>query len=112
MRILFITETVPLALLSIQRRLDLIDIEEFGDLSHRPSPHMVMEQMRFGKPLDEFDPDRRKNHLFGEYQLNDNAILNVNIDNLFDKEYRQYLDLENSPGFSARVGLTMRLGVQ
>ena len=36
--------------------------------SRRPSPHMVMEQMRFGKPLSEFDPDRRKNHLFGEYQ--------------------------------------------
>jgi 2,4-diaminopentanoate dehydrogenase len=64
----FITETVPLALLSVQRRIDLIEIEEFGDLSHRPSPHMVMEQMRFGKPLSEFDPDRRKNHLFGEYQ--------------------------------------------
>jgi hypothetical protein len=64
----FITETVPLALLSVQRRVDLIEIEEFGDLSHRPSPHMVMEQMRFGKPLSEFDPERRKNHLFGEYQ--------------------------------------------
>jgi len=64
----FITETIPLALLSVQRKVDLIEIEEFGDLSHRPSPHMVMEQMRFGKPLDEFDPERRKNHLFGEYQ--------------------------------------------
>lgn len=64
----FITETVPLALLSVQRRIDLIEIEEFGDLSRRPSAHMVMEQMRFGKPLAEFDPDRRKNHLFGEYQ--------------------------------------------
>ena len=64
----FLTETLPLALLSIQRRVDLFEIEEFGDLSHRPSPHMVMEQMRFGKPLEEFDPDRRKNHLFGEYQ--------------------------------------------
>lgn len=64
----FITETVPLALLSVQRRVDLIEIEEFGDLSRRPSPHMVMEQMRFGKPLSEFDPERRKNHLFGEYQ--------------------------------------------
>jgi len=64
----FITETLPMALLSVQRRLDLIEIEEFGDLSHRPSAHMVMEQMRFGKPLAEFDPDRRKNHLFGEYQ--------------------------------------------
>jgi hypothetical protein len=64
----FITETLPLALLSVQRRVDGIEIEEFGDLSRRPSPHMVMEQMRFGKPLAEFDPDRRKTHLFGEYQ--------------------------------------------
>ena len=57
-----------MALLSVQRRVDLIELEEFGDLSHRPSPHMVMEQMRFGKPVTEFDPERRKNHLFGEYQ--------------------------------------------
>jgi 4-hydroxy-tetrahydrodipicolinate reductase len=64
----FVTETLPMALLSVQRQVDLIEIEEFGDLSHRPSAHMVMEQMRFGKPLDEFDPDRRKGHLFGEYQ--------------------------------------------
>ena len=64
----FITETLPMALLSVQRRIELIEIEEFGDLSRRPSAHMVMEQMRFGKPLDEFDPDRRKHHLFGEYQ--------------------------------------------
>jgi len=54
----FITETLRWPLLSVQRRVDLIEIEEFGDLSHRPSTHMVMEQMRFGKPLAEFDPDR------------------------------------------------------
>jgi len=64
----FLTETLPLAFLSIQRTVQLIEIEEFGDLSRRPSPHMGLEQMRFGWPLDEFDPDRRKNHLFGEYQ--------------------------------------------
>jgi 4-hydroxy-tetrahydrodipicolinate reductase len=64
----FITETLAMALLSVQRHVDLIEIEEFGDLSRRPSAHMVMDQMRFGKPLSEFDPDRRKNHLFGEYQ--------------------------------------------
>jgi 4-hydroxy-tetrahydrodipicolinate reductase len=64
----FFTETLPFALLSLQRRVDLIELEEFGDLSHRPSPHMVMEQMRFGKPLADFDPERRKTHLFGEYQ--------------------------------------------
>jgi len=52
----------------VQRRVDLIEIEEFGDVSRRPSAHMIMEQMRFGKSLAEFDPDRRKNHLYGEYQ--------------------------------------------
>ena len=64
----FLTETFAFALLSVQRRIDCVELEEFGDLSRRPSPHMVMEQMRFGKPLSEFDPDRRKTHLFGEYQ--------------------------------------------
>jgi hypothetical protein len=64
----FITETLAFALLSVQRRIDCIEIEEHGDLSHRPSPHMVMDQMRFGKQLAGFDPDRRKTHLFGEYQ--------------------------------------------
>jgi 4-hydroxy-tetrahydrodipicolinate reductase len=64
----FITETLAFALLSVQRRVDRIEIEEFGDLSRRPSRHMVMDQMRFGKPLAEFDPERRKTHLFGEYQ--------------------------------------------
>ena len=57
-----------MALLSVQRNLERIEIEEFGDLSRRPSAHMVLEQMRFGKPLAEFDPERRTNHLFGEYQ--------------------------------------------
>jgi 2,4-diaminopentanoate dehydrogenase len=64
----FITETLPMAFLSIQRHVELIEIEEFGDVSQRPSAHMIMTQMRFGKPLEEFDPDRRKNHLFYEYQ--------------------------------------------
>jgi 2,4-diaminopentanoate dehydrogenase len=64
----FITEAILLALLSVQRRVDLIEIEEFGDLSRRPSRHMVIDHMRFGKPLEDFDPDRRNNNLFGEYQ--------------------------------------------
>jgi 4-hydroxy-tetrahydrodipicolinate reductase len=64
----FITETLPLALLSIQRRVERFEIDEFGDLSRRPSPHMVLEQMRFGKPLAEFDPERRQAHLLSEFQ--------------------------------------------
>lgn len=50
--------------------------------------------------------------LFGEYAMNENTTINLNIDNVFDREYKQFLDAENSPGLSARVGLTMRLGVQ
>ena len=48
--------------------------------------------------------------LFAQYEVNDQATLNLNIDNVFDETYRQHLDNVNSPGFSARVGLTMRLG--
>src|SRR2546423_10197383 len=62
------TDTLPLALLSLQRRVDSVEIEEFGDLSRRPSAHMIFEQMKFGKPLDELDPSRRVTHLSGEYQ--------------------------------------------
>lgn len=63
----FITETLPMALLSVQRNVDLIEIQEFGDVSQRPSRHMVMEQMKFGKQLSEIDPTGRINHLFYEY---------------------------------------------
>jgi hemoglobin/transferrin/lactoferrin receptor protein len=48
--------------------------------------------------------------LFAQYEVTEQATVNVNIDNLFDETYRQHLDQYNSPGFSARVGLTMRLG--
>ena len=48
--------------------------------------------------------------LFAQYVINDNAVLNVNIDNLFDVAYRQYLDQNPSPGLSARIGLTLRFG--
>lgn len=48
--------------------------------------------------------------LFAAYQATDNATLNLNINNLFDETYMQYRDSENSPGFNARLGLTMRLG--
>jgi hypothetical protein len=64
----FITETIPLALLSLQREVELIEIDEFGDLSRRPSPHMVLEQMGFGKLPNMLDPQGRKNHLLGAFQ--------------------------------------------
>ncbi len=48
--------------------------------------------------------------VFAQYEVSDNATLNLNIDNIFDKDYRQYLDLLDDPGLNARIGLTMRLG--
>jgi 4-hydroxy-tetrahydrodipicolinate reductase len=63
----FIQDTLSLALLSVQRRVESVEIEEFGDVSRRPSPYMILEQMKFGKPLATFDPSRRASHLLGEY---------------------------------------------
>lgn len=48
--------------------------------------------------------------LFAQYEFNEHAVLNLNIDNVFDKEYLQYLNQQNSPGLNARIGFTMRFG--
>ncbi len=53
----FITEAVPIALASIQRRLDCLTINEYADCSSRNSPEMIFEMMGFGArpeagPLD------------------------------------------------------------
>jgi hypothetical protein len=54
----FITEALPLALTSIQRRLDRLTIEEFADLSQRDSPGLLFDVMGFGGPPAEFDERR------------------------------------------------------
>ncbi|MFI2557049.1 dihydrodipicolinate reductase [Nocardia farcinica] len=58
----FITEAVPLVLTSIQRRLDFLAIDEYGDLSRRDSPGIVFDVMGFGRAPDEF-PAHRVEHL-------------------------------------------------
>ena len=50
--------------------------------------------------------------LFAQYEFNEHATLHLNIDNVFDKEYLQYLNQQNSPGLNARIGLTMRFGAE
>jgi hypothetical protein len=54
----FISEALPLALTSIQRRLDSLTINEFADLSKRNSPDLLFNLMGFGKRADEFDRRR------------------------------------------------------
>jgi 4-hydroxy-tetrahydrodipicolinate reductase len=58
----FITDALPFALLSLQRHVDRIEIEEFADLSQRDSPHMLFELMGFGGPMESYDA-RRSSYL-------------------------------------------------
>lgn len=48
----FITEALPFALLSLERRLDKFQINEFANMSSRNSPQMLFEVMGFGAPLE------------------------------------------------------------
>ena len=48
----FIGDIFPYALLSVQRRVDAVEIEEYGNISQRDSPGMLFDQMGFGKPMD------------------------------------------------------------
>jgi 2,4-diaminopentanoate dehydrogenase len=62
------TEMLPLPFLANMRRIDYIELEEFGDLSRRPSPHMLFNQMQFGRSLEEYDAQHRKSVLYTVYQ--------------------------------------------
>ena len=52
----FITEALPIVLLSLQRSLDQLTIEEFADMSSRNSPEMIFDLMGFGRDPAAFDP--------------------------------------------------------
>jgi 2,4-diaminopentanoate dehydrogenase len=54
----FITEAVPLVLTSIQRRLDFLAVDEYADLSRRPSPELLFDLMGFGRPMGAFEDFR------------------------------------------------------
>ncbi len=54
----FISEAVPLALTSIQRRLDRLVIDEFADLSQRNSPELLFQLMGYGADPAKFDSRR------------------------------------------------------
>ncbi|HKU37882.1 MAG TPA: hypothetical protein VJR89_07040 [Polyangiales bacterium] len=59
----FITEALPLVLLSLQRRLDCIRISEFADLSSRNSPELLFGLMGFNQPPDPLACDARAHYL-------------------------------------------------
>ncbi len=58
----FITEALPLALSSLERRVDEVTIDEFADLSSRDSPELLFDLMGFGRAPGDFDPSGRAAH--------------------------------------------------
>ena len=44
----FISEALPIVLLTMQRRLDRLQIDEFADMSSRNSPELLFDLMAFG----------------------------------------------------------------
>jgi 4-hydroxy-tetrahydrodipicolinate reductase len=58
----FISEALPLVLLSMQRSLDQLRIDEFADMSSRNSPDLLFQVMGFGTDPAHFDM-RRFDHL-------------------------------------------------
>lgn len=68
----FSTEALAIPLLSMQRRLDLITIDEFADVSSRNSPEMLFQIMGFAQPMGEFEQaraDHLKAHFAGSMGL-------------------------------------------
>jgi hemoglobin/transferrin/lactoferrin receptor protein len=49
-------------------------------------------------------------NLFATYKVNDNLNLAINADNIFDEDYRRYLDGSDSPGRSIFFTVEARLG--
>ena len=58
----FITEALAIPLLSLQRRLDCLTIDEFADVSSRNSPEMLFQIMGFGRPMGPY-PQQMADHL-------------------------------------------------
>jgi hypothetical protein len=58
----FITEALPLVLLSMARSLEHLQIDEFADMSSRNSPDLLFNIMGFGADPAKFDP-RRFGHI-------------------------------------------------
>ncbi len=59
----FVTEALPFALLSLERRLDKFQINEFANMSSRNSPQMLFEVMGFGAAPEQLNSAGRVHHL-------------------------------------------------
>lgn len=63
----FNTDSLPFALLSMQRRVQHIEVNEYANLSRRDSSALLFEIMGFGRPMGAADAGRAM-HLLGEFK--------------------------------------------
>ena len=54
----FITEALPIVLLSLQRRLDCLTVNEYADMVAGCSAAMLFDTLGYGQPLGDHDKDR------------------------------------------------------
>jgi hypothetical protein len=54
----FVTEALLIPLLSLSRRVDLVTIDEFGDVGSRNSPQLLFEVMGFGQQMRPYEQAR------------------------------------------------------
>lgn len=59
----FISETLPVALMTLVRRLDLFQIDEYADMTSRGSPGLIFEVLGFGQPPRPMVDDRQVAHI-------------------------------------------------
>jgi 4-hydroxy-tetrahydrodipicolinate reductase len=58
----FISDVLPIALLLLERRVDRVVIEEFANMSQRPSPKLIFDVMGYGREPGPVDA-RRAHHM-------------------------------------------------
>lgn len=54
----FISEALPLVVMSMQRKLHSLTIDEYADMSRRDSPELIFDLMGFGRPAAPFEEFR------------------------------------------------------
>ncbi|MCV7100984.1 dihydrodipicolinate reductase [Mycobacterium palustre] len=73
----FISEAMPLVVLSLQRQLRSLTIDEYADMSRRDSPELMFDLMGFGRPpapFEEFRADYLRSSFGPSLQLLADAV--------------------------------------
>ena len=80
----FISEALPLTLLNLVRRVDLLQIDEFADMSSRRSPELLFDLMGFGRDPADFNPARfsHMGHSFGPSLRSLAAAVGLEVDSI------------------------------